>query len=369
MAGVRRPVLLTVDDNRSVHEVYALAFEPSYDHLRADRGHEALSILQARRVDVVVLDLMMPDLNGMEVLDRALKVTPGLIVVICSVIDASQSALRAIRRGAADYFVKPTEPEVMETVVRQLLAARGEPDVAIPQPTLITRRVLIIGVDPGFRAALTVALQRQCRVDVAPRSSVAIEMLQTMTPDLIVCDLRSASSERLLGLQSLRAKFQKGPMIIVGSGERIGPFLAPSADRAEILVPEPVDFALLFSEIATLLAVRCEGAPMTRLSTPSSIAVGQIVARYTDHALRVSDLTAGSGLSVGHFAHLFSAEMGSPPMEWVVRVRIQAAIFALRETGDKVSTIARRFGFYDGPHLALTLRRRGLGRPGDFRRY
>ena len=97
MAGVRRPVLLTVDDNRSVHEVYALAFEPSYDHLRAHGGHEALSILQARRVDVVVLDLMMPDLNGMEVLDRALKVTPGLIVVICSVIDASQSALRAIR--------------------------------------------------------------------------------------------------------------------------------------------------------------------------------------------------------------------------------------------------------------------------------
>jgi len=39
----------------------------------------------------------------------------------------------------------------------------------------------------------------------------------------------------------------------------------------------------------------------------------------------------------------------------------------LRETRDKVSTIAPRFGFYDGPHWAFTLRRRGLGRPRDFR--
>jgi transcriptional regulator GlxA family with amidase domain len=54
-------------------------------------------------------------------------------------------------------------------------------------------------------------------------------------------------------------------------------------------------------------------------------------------------------------------------MDYVARVRTQAAIFMLRETGDKVSTIARRLGFYDGPHLAMTLRRRGLGRPSDYR--
>jgi AraC-like DNA-binding protein len=60
--------------------------------------------------------------------------------------------------------------------------------------------------------------------------------------------------------------------------------------------------------------------------------------------------------------------MGIPPMEYVQRVRTQAAIFMLRETRDKVSTIAQRLGFYDGPHLALTLRRLGLGRARDFRR-
>ena len=368
MAGQRPPVLLTVDDNRSIHEVYALAFERDYDHLRAHSGEEALEIVRSKTIDVMVLDLMMPGLHGLEVLERALKLKPRLIIVISSVINTSQSALRAIRRGAADYFVKPTEPEVMEMVVRQHLAARGNPAVAVPQPALVARRVLVVGLDSGFRAALTVALQPRCRVDVAARISEAIEMLGTMMPDLAILDLRSASMDRMLGLESLRAKFPEGPMIVVGPAERIGPLLHSSAGHPEIFVQEPVDFGLLFGEIATLLLPDPDGVPVKPLSTASSAAVGRVVARYADHTLRVSDLSARTGLSTGHFAHIFSAEMGIPPMEYVVRVRIQAAIFALRETHDKVSTIAWRFGFYDGPHFALTLRRRGLGRPGDFRR-
>src|SRR5439155_17391167 len=117
MAGKRRPVLLTVDDCRSLHDVYALAFEHDYDHLRAHGGHEALEFIRSATIDVVILDLMMPDLHGLEVLDRALALKPQLIVVISSVIDRSRSALRALRRGASDYFVKPTDPDVMEVVV------------------------------------------------------------------------------------------------------------------------------------------------------------------------------------------------------------------------------------------------------------
>jgi len=367
MGRQRRPVLLTVDDNRSIHEVYALAFERDYEHLRAYGGHEALAIVRSEMVDVMVLDLMMPDLHGLKVLERTLKLKPGLIVVIASVINSSQSALRAVRQGAADYFIKPTEPEVMEMVVRQLLATRGDPAVAIPQPALVARRVLIVGLDPGLRAALTVALQPRCRVDVTPRVSMAVEMLGTMTPDLVVVDLRSASPDRVLGLQSLRAKLPEGRMVIVGQVDRVGALLQLSADRPDILVPEPVDFALLLDEIGTLLPPDPDGIGMRRLSAASSFAVGQVVARYADHTLRVGHLSAGTRLSADHFAHVFSTEMGIPPMEYIIRVRTQAAIFVLRETRDKVSTIAQRFGFYDGPHLAMTFRRRGLGRPSDFR--
>jgi len=365
--GTRRPVVLTVDDNRALHEVYALAFERDYEHVRAYDGEEALEIVGGKTVDVMVLDLRMPGLQGMEVLEQAFRLKRSLIVVVSSVIDTSQTALRAIRLGAADYFVKPTEPEVMELVVRQLLAARGDRTIAIPQPALVARRVLVVGWDPGLRAALMVALQPRCRVDVAARISKAVEMLGTMTPDLVIVDLRSAALERVLGLQSLQTMFPEGPMIVLGSPDRIGPLLRPVSGPPAVLIPEPVDFARLFQEIATRLPADPHSAAVKPLGAASSGAVERAVARYADHTVRVAHLSVGTGLSADHFAHVFRDEMGLPPMDYLVRVRVQAAIFVLRETRDKVSTVARRFGFYDGPHLALTLRRRGLGRPQDFR--
>lgn len=365
--GQRRPVLLTVDDNRAIHEVYAFAFENDYTHIRAYGGTEALEIVRSQTVDLVILDLIMPDLNGLEVLERALKLKPGLMVVIASVIDTSHSALRALRRGATDYFVKPTDPDVMEMIVRQLLAARADPGVAIPQPALVAHRVLLVGLDPGFRAALTVALQPRCRVDSAPRISAAIDMLRSMMPDLVIIDLRSASTERVLDIESLRSNFPEGPMIVVGAADRISPLLHSSAGHREALVPEPVDFGRLFAEITAMLPPTPGGIQTKRLSSPSSTAVGRVIEQYRDHSLRVEHLSAGVGLSADHFAHIFSGEMGIPPMEYVVRVRVQAAIFQLRENLDKVSTIARRLGFYDGPHLATAFRQRGLGRPSDFR--
>jgi len=363
----RRPVVLTVDDNRTLHDFYALAFEHDYDHLRAYCGQEALKIVRAETIDVMVLDLIMPGLHGLEVLDRALKLKPGLIVVIGSVIDTAQSALRAIRLGAADYFVKPTEPEVMEMVVRQLLASHHDPAVVVPQPTLVARRVLVIGMDPGFRAALAVALQPRCRVNVAARINEAIELLGTIMPDLAIVDLRSASLDRLVGVESLRANFPEGSMIIVGSADRVGRLVRSTAGHLEVLVPDPVDVELLFHEIATLLPPDPDALQMRPLSAASSRAVARVIEQYADPTLRVEHLSTASGFSVDHFAHIFSTEMGIPPMEYVQRVRTQSAIFMLRETRDKVSAIARRFGFYDGPHLALTLRRRGLGRATDFR--
>jgi DNA-binding response OmpR family regulator len=367
MTGQRRPVLLTVDDNHSMHDVYALAFERHYDHIRAYCGQDALKIVRAETIDVMVLDLIMPGLHGLDVLDRALKLKPRLIVIVSSVINTSQSALKAIRLGAADYFVKPTDPDVMEMVVRQLLASRANPAIPIPQPSLVARRILLVGLDPGFRAALTVALQPHCRVDSAPQISTAIQMLGSIMPDLVIVDLRAASIERALALQNLRSNFPEGPMIVVGSADRISPLLQPSVGHCEILVPEPVDFGLLFGEIANLLRPDPFGIPMKKLGPASSAAVGRVVTQYPDHTLRVEHLSVRTGFSATHFAHIFSGEMGIPPMEYVQRVRIQAAIFTLRETRDKVCTIAQRYGFYDGPHLAFALRRRGLGCPRDFR--
>ena len=80
----RRPIVLTVDDNLVVHDVYGLAFEKDYEHLRAYCGREALKIVRSRVVDVMVLDLVMPGLNGLEVLERVFKLLPRRPILIVS---------------------------------------------------------------------------------------------------------------------------------------------------------------------------------------------------------------------------------------------------------------------------------------------
>ena len=367
MRAKRRPILLTVDDNPLAHEVYGLAFDHGYVHLRAHNGREALRIVGTETVDAMILDLIMPDLHGLEVLELALKARPGLIVVIASVINASQSALRAIRKGATDYFVKPTEPAVMEMVVRQLLVAKGDPALVVPEPSLTAPRILVVGLDRGLRAVLAATLQPRCRVDLAPTVSVGLERLATMTPDLIVLDLRASSTDRVLGMQSLRAGFPEGPMIVVGPADRIGAVLDSAVGGPGILMPEPLDVGFLLDNIVARLPPGPQDAVVKPLSAPTRAAIDCVLKRYMDPVLRVSYLSAVTGLLPDHFAHVFSEEMCVPPMQYVGRVRVQAAILTLRETRDKVRTVARRFGFYDGPHLALTLRRRGLGRPSAFR--
>lgn len=76
-----------------------------------------------------------------------------------------------------------------------------------------------------------------------------------------------------------------------------------------------MNFALLLAEIANLLRPDPDGFRMKRLSAVSSAAVGSVVAQYADHTVRVEQLSARTGLTAAHFAHVFSEEMGISPME------------------------------------------------------
>ncbi len=368
MIHTRRPIVLSVDGNRVVHDIYASAFEPHYDHLCAHSGREALHILRRRLVDAMILEVVMPDISGLETLKRALKTKPRLTVVMTSAISTPRIARRVVRCGAADYFVKPVEPQALEGTVRLLLATRGSPELSLPKPLIVRGRVLIVGCDPGLVAVLSVALQRYCRIDVASRLTVAMEMIDLIEPDLIVVDLRGASDDRVLHLASLCVRVQRGSIIAIAPTEKAGPLLKPSVRSSQIVVPEPLDLAQLFGEIAALLPKTLSVIEFRPFGPVVTAALGRILTRFTEPALRVSDLSSGSELSTAHFSHVFSSEMRIPPMEYVVRVRVQVAILMLRETRDKVETIARHVGFYDGPHLAYTLRRRGVDRASEFRR-
>jgi adenylate cyclase len=109
-------VILVVDDNEENREMLARRLERQGHRVRAVAGgHEALAILAPAAFDLVLLDVMMPELDGYRVLQR-LKADPGLRdipVLMISALDEMDSVVRCIELGAEDYLAKPFDPVLL----------------------------------------------------------------------------------------------------------------------------------------------------------------------------------------------------------------------------------------------------------------
>jgi sigma-B regulation protein RsbU (phosphoserine phosphatase) len=113
--------LLVVDDNEDNRYTLTRRLDrEGYRNLTvAGNGREALDLLSAQAFDLVLLDIMMPDMNGYEVLGR-MKVTPALRdipVIMISALDEIDSVIRCVELGAEDYLTKPFNPTLLRARV------------------------------------------------------------------------------------------------------------------------------------------------------------------------------------------------------------------------------------------------------------
>ena len=133
MAAIRRK-LLVVEDDRTLRQ--ALVFNLSregYEPVTAADGENALAIARAQRLDLILLDVMLPGLDGFEVLrqDRRRSVVP---IIMLTARTARQDRVAGLDAGADDYLAKPFEPEELIARIRAVLrrtsrAACNSPDV------------------------------------------------------------------------------------------------------------------------------------------------------------------------------------------------------------------------------------------------
>jgi DNA-binding response OmpR family regulator len=120
--------VLIVDDDPVVRRMLQLSFESEgFDVLTAGDGMEGLEAIRSSRPDVVVLDIMMPKLDGMKVMrelnsDDELRGTP---VILLSAKATSLDIELGLKAGAADYVTKPCDPIDLVDRVRSLLAKTG----------------------------------------------------------------------------------------------------------------------------------------------------------------------------------------------------------------------------------------------------
>jgi len=114
--------ILVVDDEKIIRDSIAFILKKEgYEIVEAGNGKEAYEKLVGESFDLVITDLEMPEMKGIELLDRALQVNPGCLVVIITAYGSLDTAIAALRKGASDYILKPIEFEEMLVKIGRLL--------------------------------------------------------------------------------------------------------------------------------------------------------------------------------------------------------------------------------------------------------
>jgi two-component system cell cycle response regulator len=119
--------VLVVDDEKLARQLYAdILREAGYQTCEAENGFQALEIVRQEPVDVVLLDIMMPGMSGLEVLDTLGEVIPDSPVIIVTAHPSSENAITALRFGAFDFIVKGFKGEVMLAAISRALERRRQ---------------------------------------------------------------------------------------------------------------------------------------------------------------------------------------------------------------------------------------------------
>lgn len=116
--------ILIVDDDEAVRNLFAGCLGRRYTCVTAADAQEALVRLASRPFGLVIADVKMPGLSGIELLRRITEHFPQTVVIMASAIDRTQRVLDAVRLGAFDYLIKPCDIEVLELSVERALERR-----------------------------------------------------------------------------------------------------------------------------------------------------------------------------------------------------------------------------------------------------
>ncbi|MEV0438521.1 response regulator transcription factor [Streptomyces spectabilis] len=192
----RRIRVLLADDQALVRAAFAMLVESAPDMdvvAQAGTGREAVELARARRADLVVMDVRMPDLDGIEAtrLIAADEDLAGVKVLMLTTYDTDEHVVEALRAGASGFLVKDTKPAELLDAIRTVAAGDS---LLSPGPTgRLIARVLRQPEAPGG-------------ADPAPSSLAALSDRERQVLTLVARGLNNTEVAETLGLSPLTAK-------------------------------------------------------------------------------------------------------------------------------------------------------------------
>jgi two-component system chemotaxis response regulator CheY len=114
--------ILIVDDSAfSRNIIKQIVTSESYLAIEAGNGTEALTLFQAEKPDIVTIDLLMPDMDGIDVVRKIAETAPGAKMIVCSTDKQKFRQKETKAAGAAAFVPKPIDPELLLETIKNLL--------------------------------------------------------------------------------------------------------------------------------------------------------------------------------------------------------------------------------------------------------
>jgi DNA-binding NtrC family response regulator len=117
-----KPRILIVDDEVRIQRIFEINLSPKYELLASADGEEALKIVKTQDPTLMITDLKMPGMGGMNLLKEVRRVLPDLPIIIMTAYGTVESAVEAMKEGVTDYILKPIKMDEMELLIEKTLS-------------------------------------------------------------------------------------------------------------------------------------------------------------------------------------------------------------------------------------------------------
>ena len=148
--------ILVVDDDEAIRDALKEILEDDYDISCADSGSQALLKTRSHEFDLVFLDIVMPEMDGIETLRQIKQIDPDLDVIMVSAVDRAQEATDSLKLGAYDYITKPFDHEIIlnrvekiagrQRLAREVQYHRSQAAAGAFEPRIISRSIHMTAV-------------------------------------------------------------------------------------------------------------------------------------------------------------------------------------------------------------------------------
>lgn len=294
MVTATRPTVLSVDDDAGIRDAICLELEDHFDVATAASGREALDMLARQRVDVMLLDLRMPEMTGEEVLTRLRAARAHPPVIVMTVIDKLKTVVECIKLGAVDYVTKPWERgEVAATIQRILREAQASPGV------------LLVSDHPAALVPVALALEGSVRVRTM---SVAAALASNFSAQVVV--VHAPDDPKRSVISKLARRFPLAASVWVED--------------------EPSNLVKTLSDLhAHLSGVDVPGGQLSR----TVVTAIDVMVRHCDDPLTIDEIAQRVGVSKDHLIRVFRDFFGLTAGAYYVRLRIAVACRLFKRDG------------------------------------